>query len=161
MLEKVLEHTTANQRYEKSDLDGSFLEEIHGTPVPTQSKQFNYERPYDIITLHPLGDSPEEPPPTKLKKDHAPIRNLYNLINGEKLSDDYLKDRHIVLPKQYPKRELDRSRDFNIVNLEYKNDNTARQQQEEARLRQEIAVKCAAKHVYDNIYNRYYNPEEE
>lgn len=126
-----------------------------------QSKQFNYEKPYDIITLHSIGDAPKEPPPIKTKKDHTPIRNLYNPINGEKLNDDYLKDRHIVLPKQYPKRELNRSRDFNIVNLEYKQDNTARQQQEEVRLQQEIAGKCATKHVYDNIYNRYYNPEEE
>lgn len=100
----------------------------------TQSRPFNYEKPYDIITLQSLTEEPSQSSLQKTKQNNAPIRSIYNPINGEPLSEEYLKNRRIILPPNYTKKQLDRSRDFNIVNLEYHKDNTTRQKAEEKQL---------------------------
>jgi hypothetical protein len=71
------------------------------------------------------------------------------VINGEQLSEEYLKNRRVILPVAHLKKQLDRSRDFNILNLDCDKDTQQQTSPHRDRL------------IYDSIYGRYYNPEEE
>jgi len=82
-----------------------------------------YEKAYDIVTLNSLYDEPSEVKGVNRNKNRAPIRNLYNMINGEKYGDEYLKNRVVVLPSFYEKKEIKDPREFNIINNNYKKNN--------------------------------------
>lgn len=52
-----------------------------------------------------------------------PIRNLYNIINGQKIKEELVKNRIVKLPSAYVQRKFENNRDYNIINLKYhKND---------------------------------------
>jgi hypothetical protein len=48
-----------------------------------------------------------------------PVRNLYNVINGQKMSEELLKERVLMLPVCYNKKPVTKPREFDIVNLQY------------------------------------------
>lgn len=47
----------------------------------------------------------------------APVRNLYNLINGQKIPDSLLKNRVVILPPFYNKKKVDKPKDADILHL--------------------------------------------
>lgn len=90
--------------------------------------RYKYEKPYDIITLHPLQEGAVQI--VKPKKNAAPIRNLYDPINGERIKESLLEGRKIVVPPLFIKPIIENKREFNIVSNQYVKDNTARAEKE-------------------------------